>query len=412
MTDKLSKLPKVLIITTTFTRWERDELPSFVYSFAQSIKERCEVHVLAPHTKGAKKYEEMNGLKVHRFVYAPANFEKFGAGISIVSALKKDPKTLLLIPVFIFSAALKIVKLHYRNGYNVVHVNWLVPFGPVVGFLRIFTDFRYVITSHGSDVFPFTSRKGVIASFVSWLHKIFTLPKVDMVIPVSNPLNEAINQYLPGIPQEKISVISMGLNYHSFSNLVVSNKEIRNPLQIVFAGRLAEIKGVRYLISAMDILRKKNIDFELQIYGDGLLRNDLEVQVRELGLSRYIKFNGFVDHDTLPMRLAEGDIFVGPSITTSLGESEGLGLVFLEAMAAGLVVIGSNVGGISDVVVNQKTGILVDEKKPEAIVAAIELLISDNILRKKLIDGGRELAKDYDWTSIASKYLQIYGFEK
>jgi glycosyltransferase involved in cell wall biosynthesis len=202
----------------------------------------------------------------------------------------------------------------------------------------------------------------------------------------------------------------MGIYYEDFCN----NKQrqtFQRPLRIVFVGRLTEIKGVQYLIDAMSILKHQRVDFDLQIYGDGLLRKSLEVQVNNMSMTNCIFFNGFVEHSILPKKLMEADIFVGPSITTSLGETEGLGLVFLEAMAAGLIVIGSNVGGIPDIIKNGKTGLLVEEKKPIAIVNAIKLLVDNNKLRMSIIDGGRSLAKEYDWNSIAQKYLQIYGID-
>jgi glycosyltransferase involved in cell wall biosynthesis len=401
---------KVLIITTTFKRWKNDVLPSFVYDFAQSIKGIYDVHILAPHTVGAKVNEDIDGCKVYRFVYAPTRLEKFGAGISIVSTLKNNPRTAFLIPFFIISASVKIVKLQLYNKFDVIHVNWLVPFGPVVGLIRIFSNFRYVITAHGSDVFPFVDKKGILITFVKKLHRIFTLPKADWIVPVSTSLREAIAQLLPTISQDKTPIISMGINFQHFSNLI-QRDAFHKPLRIVFVGRLAEIKGVKYLISAMNILKQRNIEFELRVYGDGLLLKELRDQVDKLNLSHQIFFNGFVEHNMLPGKLAEADIFVGPSITTSLGEAEGLGLVFLEAMASGLVVIASKVGGISDIVIDRKTGILVNEKDPDAIVDAIELLIRDEKIRKSLIENGKILAKEYDWAFIAKRYSQIYEIE-
>ena len=402
---------KVLIITTTFKRWKNDGLPSFVYDFAQSIKEKCEVHVLAPHTRGAKKNEDMNGIIVHRFDYAPELLEKFGAGTSIVSTLKRSKVFLLLVPLLVISGTIKLIELQIKYQYDVIHVNWLIPFGPVVGFLRLFTKFRFIITSHGSDVFPFSNKGQMLSFMVNLFHRMFTFPMADHIVAVSSTIKNVIVKVSSNGYLKKITVISMGINYEMFAN--GERREIlRIPLKIVFVGRLAEVKGVKYLIDAMAILRNKNIDFELQIFGDGFLRKSLEEQVDKYGLSEFIIFNGFIEHSALSTALKEFDIFIGPSITTSLGEAEGFGLVFLEAMAAGLVVISTNVGGIPDIVIDKETGILIEEKNSNAIAGAVEMLMENNVLRHNLINNGRRLSKGYDWANISDKYLQTYGIEK
>lgn len=399
---------RVLIITTTFLRWENDRLPSFVYDFACGIRKKCDVHVLAPHARNSKTNELINGLKIHRFKYAPERLEFFGSGDAIFSILKNKPLIGLLVPAFIIFAAFAIAKLHFKYKFDIIHLHWLIPFGPVVGILSLFTKFQYIITSHGSDVFPFTNKPGILPFVITWLHRLFTFPRVDHIVAVSKSLKNAMVSTMPIGFQSKISVISMGINYNLFSNKA-HRKLLQEPLKIVFVGRLAEVKGVKYLIDAMGILRDKNLDFTLQIYGDGLLRISLEQQVEELALSAFIDFNGFIEHSSLTSCLAESDIFIGPSIVTPLGESEGLGLVLLEAMAAGLMVVGTKTGGIPEIVIDGVTGILIDEKNPNAIANAIVNLYHNKSLQKKLIEGGKIFALQYDWSVISDKYFGIYG---
>jgi glycosyltransferase involved in cell wall biosynthesis len=403
--------PKVLVVATTFPRWSNDSLPSFIYDFAQSLKVDCQIQVLAPHADGAKVSENMNGVQVHRFVYAPPALEKLGAGNSILETLKKSKVLGLLIPPFVLSGALKLTALHIKNHYDVIHVHWLVPFGPMVGLLRLFSRFRYVITAHGSDVFPFSSRQSRMARLIAWLHRALTFRKADEIVAVSSRLREAILKMSSAAFSDKVKVISMGIHYDQFA-LHSRPEKIRTPLRLVFVGRLAEFKGVTYLIDAMRILRDRDVDFELQIYGDGLLRNSLEKQSYTLGLADCVNFNGFVPHSDLAIKLAESDILLGPSITTSVGEMEGFGLVFLEALAAGLIVIASNNGGIPDIIRDRATGILVAEKDPKSIADAVMDLCGDPELQRHLMSNGRRLAMGYDWSSIAETYLTAYGFQK
>jgi glycosyltransferase involved in cell wall biosynthesis len=400
--------PKVLVITTTFQRWEHDSIPAFINDFAQNMLEKCEVHVLAPHTYGAKKQELLNGVNTVRFVYAPEKLEIFGSGVSIMGIIKRNPLTILLIPSFVLSAAITIVRLLVKNKYDVVHVHWMLPFAPIVGIIRRFINFRFIVTSHGTDVLPFADQTKLINKAFGFVQKIFVLPKVDYVVPVSTILKNEIKKILPNLPDNKIVVVSMGINYSHFYNLA-SRKILPDPIRIVFVGRLAESKGVRYLIEAIKLLNNGGVCAVLQIFGDGLLRESFESQVFMSGLSNKVTFHGFVDHNTLQVKLADADFFVGPSITTSLNESEGFGLVFLEALAAGLVVIGTNVGGIPEIVIDGKTGVLIEEKSSLAIVDAVMLLIRNDELREKLILNGQRMAKKYDWSIIADKYFEIYG---
>lgn len=403
--------PKVLIVSTTFPRWENDKIPSFVYDFAVSIKPSCQVHVLAPHVAGAKRFEYMSGIAVYRFVYAPEKFEKFGEAVSIISILKRSKIYALMIPIFIIFGVSKLIELQFKNRYNVIHVNWLIPFGPVVGLFRYFTKFRYIVTSHGSDVFPFSGKAGLLSFMVNWSHRVFTFPKTDQIVAVSTSLKDAIVKMSSIVYEKKISVISMGIKYEKFANGARFDRVLQKPLRLVFVGRLEEVKGVSYLIAAIKILHAKNIDCKLQIFGDGSLRSCLEDQADKLGLSEHVVFNGFIGHNVLASKLTEFDIFIGPSVVTPFGEAEGFGLVFLEAMAAGLIVIGTNVGGTSDIILNGKTGVLVQEKDPEAIANAVFELYSSKEMQQRLIEGGKHLAINYDWSFIANKYLMIYGSE-
>ncbi len=402
----MEKNKKILVVTTSFPRWQNDKVTSFIYHFAERVSKTFEVHVLAPHSIGAQKYEHMGGIKVYRFRYAPQRYEKFGSGTAIMDVLKTSPFSMLLIPLFVGAAALSIMRLYRAHNYDVIHVHWMIPFAPVVGLLRVFLKFRYVVTAHGSDVFPFTQKRGWVSRLVWLAHRIFTAPQVDAITTVSHALQKSILQALPAL-SGRVSVVSMGIDYPSFSRAAkkISSSQ---PAKIIFVGRLTEIKGVRYLIEAIRLLRDRDFNVKLEIYGDGVLRSELEAQVRRLHLENDVFFCGFIQHDLLPQCLAQSDIFVGPSITTSIGESEGFGLVFLEAMAAGLAVIGSNVGGIPDIITDKETGILVAEKDPESIANAISLLMTDKQLYANIVQKGKNFSQEYDWASIAEKYFKIY----
>lgn len=169
---------------------------------------------------------------------------------------------------------------------------------------------------------------------------------------------------------------------------------------VLFVGRLDEVKGVTYLIKAM-----ADLDAKLVIVGDGPLRKSLEKQADKY--ADKIEFLGAKSHKELPVIYASADIFVMPSITTKKGQKEGLGLVLLEAMASGLPVIGTNSGGIPELVKDGYNGFLIEEKNVRQLSSKVKVLLESNQLRTMYSINGIKTARQRDYRIIASKYNQI-----
>ena len=136
-------------------------------------------------------------------------------------------------------------------------------------------------------------------------------------------------------------------------------------------------------------------DILILIIGDGSERKNLENLVKKLGLQEKVKFLGQIPNEKIPAYLAGADCFCLPSLR------EGFGIVILEAMAAGLPVIGTNVGGIKDLIEDGKTGLLIEPKNPQAISQAINKIYSGQKFSKANL-------KKYSWQNIASKVLELY----
>jgi glycosyltransferase involved in cell wall biosynthesis len=180
---------------------------------------------------------------------------------------------------------------------------------------------------------------------------------------------------------------------------------------ILYVGRLVEKKGVGDLIQAFarlaGDLREKT---HLWIVGHGELENSLETMSRELGVGDRIKFWGEIPNDQLPDYYAAADLFVGPSVEATSGDTEGQGVVFIEAFAAGLCVIATTVGGIPEVVDHGRTGILVPPKNPNELAGAIQQLLSDSVLRQRLARNAQDEAREhYAWPRIADEFVTLYS---
>lgn len=197
--------------------------------------------------------------------------------------------------------------------------------------------------------------------------------KADKIQVISNYLKELAISF--GAKPEKIEVVPNGVELTKFEN---RNPKSENKKIIITISRLAYKNGVDILEKAFVIVKKKFPDAELRIISGA-------------------------PHEEIPRHLWEADIFVRPS------RSEGLGTAFLEAMAAGLPIIGTKVGGIPDFLKGGETGLFAKVDDPKDLAEKIELLFSDEALRQKLIQNGRRLVEEkYQWSQVANRMKKIF----
>ena len=159
----------------------------------------------------------------------------------------------------------------------------------------------------------------------------------------------------------------------------------------------------------MPLILKEMPSTRLAIIGFGPQKTQMEKRIRELNLTSSVFLTGGKAGKELRDWFATADIFIGPSIVTPDGDTEGQGVVFLEAMASGTPVIASDVGGIKDVVRDGISGLLVPEKNPQAIADKVLTQAKDKPLREQLIKNALELVRaDYSWEQSARSFLEIY----
>jgi len=169
---------------------------------------------------------------------------------------------------------------------------------------------------------------------------------------------------------------------------------LHKPLVLVTASRLVSKNGVRDIIESLVHMPT----VRLIIAGDGPDRFMLEQKAQHVKVDTRIEWLGSVSHQELAKVFHRAQVFVRPS------RSEGLGNAFLEAMAAGLVVLAPMVGGIPDFFRPEENGIEIISHDPVSIVRAVERIEHDDVLAKRLIRGGYETVKDYDWSRIVHTF--------
>lgn len=386
---------RLLITASTFPRYEKDTEPRFILDLAKSLLPYYDVTVLAPAAPESLEEEVMEGVNVRRYHYFPIHkLETLCYPGAIVPRIKQKKTRILLVP-WLFLALFHYLRKH-RKEYDLVHANWLIP----QGIIQAFTGIPYIVTGHGADVTSLNA--GLMKSL-----KKRCLNKAEAVTAVSWPLMDVLEELCPG---KRHAVISMGVNTASFGmDYRVENyfNQQGKPV-VLFVGRLAEKKGVRYLIEAMQNLKQGKdgeLPVKLVIAGDGPLQAELKQQASEYG--DQILFLGSKTHEELKTIYASADLFVMPSVTASDGDKEGFGLVMLEAFASGLPVVASDSGGIHDLIHHEENGLLVKEKDSVALAEAIKRVLSDENLYESLKCNGQKTVSQYDYAVIGRKYADL-----
>jgi len=211
---------------------------------------------------------------------------------------------------------------------------------------------------------------------------------------------------------EKVRIVPNGVDCERFRpnldpSLIRQRLNLGEKKSILFVGALSKwhsYKGLDTLINAFALARKVRKDIVLVVVGDGSLKPTYQGLASELNLTEKVVFTGDVSDEELPSFYAASDLLVLPS----KDRSEGFGLTILEANACGKPAIGSNVGGIPDVIHDGLNGLLVPPNSPEALSAAITRLIGNDSLRVELGKKGRAYAEEHDWSKVAEATEQVY----
>jgi glycosyltransferase involved in cell wall biosynthesis len=377
-------------------------VPPFVYRLSAGLVGRGhEVHVLAPHDSSAAKLELMDGLHVHRFQYAPSRLESLAYGGGILENLRRHPTRWSLVPTFMLAELVALVRLVRRERIDVVHAHWVIPQGLVAALARPLINRPVVTSAHGGDVFAMT--KGIRRRMLR-----FAARGADSCTANSS----ATQAVLMRATDVQATIIPMGVDLSVFGSIPARLEPghlAQRGARLLFVGRLVEKKGVPYLIHAMGHLRTLSPMTKLLLVGDGPERSAVEALVSELGLDANVEFAGAVPNDQLPTYYASADIFVAPSVVSTEGDTEGLGVVILEAAASGLPIVASDIGGITDIVQHEQTGLLVEPGDPQAIALAVNRLINDDVLRQTQARSARELVtRRYSWDVVVDRFDALF----
>ena len=393
---------KILFITSKFPRWKGDSQPAFTYYLAKElIRLGHDIYVIAPHYPKSKFFEKFEGICVYRFRYfMPYSLEKLAYGAGIPANLKNSFLAKLQVPFFTLSEIIFVKKIIKKINPDIIHAHWAFP----QGLAAKMTGLNYIITIYGGEIFLANKYKliTVLDNIIKNSYKSFAL---------TSGLRDVMKEF--GIKSE-IDIIPLGVDTNVFKNNIHSKniKKIycpNNELMILSVGRLVEKKGMEYLISAFKKVKDEITNVKLVIVGNGHLYNKLLNLRDKLGLQKDVIFTKEINHGLLPKYYSASDLFVLPSIIDNIGDRETQGVVFLEAMVSGIPVIGTNTGGIPDIISNKNVGVLVPEKNSEKLAREIIKLLKNKKLREKYSKNGYDHAfRNFNWKSIAVRYANVY----
>jgi glycosyltransferase involved in cell wall biosynthesis len=391
---------RVLHVVTAFPRSREDVIVPWLVELLKRLPAAgydVEVFTSAYRGGGGDSYE---GIRVHRFRYFFARWEDLTHDEAAPDRMRRSPLYRVLPLFYIAGGLWGIWRLARRERYDIIHVHWPVPhvlFGSVAR-RACGHGTRMVTTWYGAELRWVQGSLPMMRGFVRW-----ALRTSDEIVAISSYTAREIARFA----NVHVRVIPYTLGFTE--SAPVRPPAVDGSFRILFVGRLVERKGVTHLIDAVGQL-PSDVLARLTVIGEGPERSSLEAQAAAAGLDGRIDFRGRVDDKDLQDAFAAADVLVLPSIVDARGDTEGLGVVLLEAMSCGVPVVGSRAGGITDIIEDEASGLLVPPGDPAPLASALERLARDPALAARLgAAGERRVRASFGWPEIMKSWAECYG---
>lgn len=398
-----TQYPRILVITSSYPLGSGDISGNFIEKQVRNMVNRGYLmYVLAPHSPGAKFVQDEEGIRIYRFPYFyPLNLQSLcGSGGMYFGFTKSFLGKIQMIP-YLFMMILYSGIIIRKDHIDLIHTHWIIPQGIAGAFWRKITGIPHLTTSHVLDI--------TITNHFSWLRSFIqlVLKGSDSITVNSSFTREQVLKFTSSL--KPITIIPMGIDDSWIPFEIQETSGIKNGHSILFVGRIIEWKGVDVLIHAVQLVSVNYPDVLLTIIGEGPCRKKYENLVRKIGFDKIIHFPGKVSDRQLKEAYLKSDLFILPSREKNSVVMEGLGVVLLEAMAVGVPVIGSNTGGIPDIIEDNVNGLLVPPDNPEALAKAILQIFDNPSMAEQFRKTGLKTVKTrFSWDIISEQFADIY----
>jgi glycosyltransferase involved in cell wall biosynthesis len=389
---------RVLHIVTAFPRTADDVITPWLVELLKSLRARgMDVEVFTSSYRGMGDHV-FQGIPVFRFRYFFRRWENLTHDETAPDRMRRS-LLYRVLPLFFVAAGMVAIWRHCRrNRYDVIHVHWPMPLALLGWAAQRGRPAPLVSTFYGVELRWVKGSLRFLKRFVAWAAR-----RSDRVVAISTYTAAELRE-LADVP---IEVIPYTTSLPTPEPVPSAPLPVDGPPTVLFVGRLVERKGVPHLIEAVSLLRDRTV--RLVIVGDGPERPRLEDAARRFGIADRVEFRGKISAAELQAAYARARAFVLPSVFDARGDTEGLGVVALEAMNHGTPVLASRIGGIPDIVEDGVTGLLVPPGDVEALAGALRRLLDEPGLARKLGEAGRRrLREQFSWEAITARWEAVY----
>lgn len=398
---------KICILTHTFPRFPGDTPAPFMENLAVSIANLGhKVYVLAPYDPKyrfdvKRRYE----LVTFRYTF----FDKLHTlGYSREFYSGKDLRviTYLLAPFLLLFGLISLIKLIKEEKIEIVSAHWIIPSGFIAATAALVTHIPFTVTIPGSDIY--LGGKNIFFRLMT----AFAANSASFVL--SDNINYLDQLTALGIKPERKKIIVYGADTKKFAPtrkdkqlLQKLGLDVKTPV-ILAVGRFVAKKGFQYLIEAMPEIAKKIKNVQLVLVGDGEQRVELEALVKRLNVKESVIFVGTIAYDQLSKYYNLGDVFVMPSIKDEQGNIDASPVAMMEAMSCGTPVVATKFSGSNNLVVDGKTGYLIEEGNSKAIAQSVAAILSQKNKEQTKDIVRKTAVKNFSTKSIAQAYIEVF----
>jgi glycosyltransferase involved in cell wall biosynthesis len=386
---------KVTLLTTSFPLTRQSTSGIFVARLVDKLAEIADVIVVTPADKEVKDRLKRCNANIVPCRYAPKNWQRLAhepGGMPV--ATRQNPWLWLLLPGLILSLGWHC--LREARHSDVIHANWAMC-GFIAGIAGWLLGKPVVTTLRGDDVTRAEKNK------MDMLLLGMCIQSSRKIICVSSDMLDWLAISFPEY-KHKTTLIENGVDDAFIkAGESRSTKKVNDEIRLITVGSLIPRKGIDLILNACAQL-PGHLNYRLMIAGSGPEEQTLRCLAASLNITSQVDFTSMLAPENVPEKLQQADIFILAS------HSEGRPNVLLEAMAAGLPVIASDIRGVKELIKHEHTGLLFRDGEMQNLAELIQLLVVNRELQYKLGQAGRKLILDGEltWAKCAEKYSEIY----
>jgi glycosyltransferase involved in cell wall biosynthesis len=298
-----------------------------------------------------------------------------------------------------FFLAARLTRFVRELGIEHLHAHFANKPTAIARYASVLMGVPFSFTAHAKDLYlsapDSIAGKAIRAKFITTCTGYNAAYLRDILLPAD---------------RDKVCTVYHGVDTKRFSPN--TTRAAHDPPVIVSVGRLVPKKGHTHVVEAAQLLRERGVRFRLDIYGQGDLRIPLQEQIDEAGLADTIRLHGARTQDDLIDVYRHADAFVLAPVVTESGDRDGIPNVLLEAMGTGLPAVSTTISGIPEVITDGVNGLLVPSGDPAALAGALECLITDAMVRRRLGTRASQSIRDrFDAEENAERMASLLGLQ-